>query len=664
MQNEQNRTEQNHPPAPASPLRFVVVAAGLSLAVCLAIVGSYIVLRMLPSNGFAHDGPDDPLAKDKIDNPPIHTGKQKLFEGWGAPDLAIVVSGQMHGYLFPCGCSEPQNGGLVRRQTFIDELKAKGWPVVGVDLGELTANTDIRRQRELKLQYTMKALDLMGYRAVGISAHEMAMPLIDALAQHSIDNARPRPLASTLDEIDKAGDKYFDLNVRAYEIFGAGANDGPPRVGVASLTGPDLEDSFKAQKLMKFRNNKDTVLPEIFKAFSDGKVDLAMLLHHEYPTHDPDKPKQLIDPKDPVNMFKVEKGRRNMAVACAEAWEAKRKNNASIPPLRLMMILTEVDEPPGDMSEIKGTPTQIIQIGHKGKYVGVVGVFNRGGQITLKYELVLMEPAFAPKEGQKNAVLEVLEEYARQVHKEDLLAKFIRSDHPIQVDPYVVQKYGGSQFVGSQKCQECHPKEHKIWANTRHAGAYTTLVNKKNPSLRQFDPECIVCHTVGFKNPEGFNDLPRAELQALLKNKAGKAAIEAAVMQHNSKLAAVGCESCHGPAGAHANGNPDDTKLYPLINPYRPSDAERKAALQMKANNAAVAKEGAAKAKNLFERRMDRIDDFCTKCHDQENDVNWHRVLPKWVGGGIVHNAKDNVGNQWLPPRPAVVPAVDNGKKK
>jgi Cytochrome c554 and c-prime len=660
MQNEQNRTDQPRPPAPASPLRCVLLVAGVSLVVCLAIVGGYVLLRLLPSNGFAHDGPDDPLGKDKADD--FQPSKPILFAGWGQPDLVIVVSGQMHGYLFPCGCSEPQNGGLVRRLTFIDELKAKGWPVVGVDLGELTANNDIRRQRELKLQYTMKALDLMGYRAIGLGKNEMNMPLIDALSQYSIENARPRPLASTLDEIDKAKDKYFDLNVRPYEIFGVGANDAPPRVGVASLTGPDLEDSFKVQKLMKFRNNKNTVLPQIFKAFSDGKVDMAMLLHHEYP-NDPDS-KLPINANDPLKNIKMENGRRKMAEACAKAWEAERNINPAIPPLQLMMILTEESEPPGVMNKVKDTPTEIIEIGHKGKYVGVVGVFRKGGELTLKYELVLMEPAYAPKPGQKNAVLDVLEEYSLRVYKEDLLAKFIRSDHPIQVDPYVLKTYGGSQFVGSQRCAKCHKEEHKIWAKTGHAKAYKTLEDAKRPSLRQFDPECIVCHTVGFSNPEGFNDLPRADLQALLKNKAGPAAIEAARMQHNAKLAGVGCESCHGPASAHANINPNDKKLHLLMNPYRASDAERKAAAQMKSKNAAVSQASAKTAKNLFDRRMERIETFCTtKCHDLENDVHWKHVLPKWVGGGIVHNAKDNVGNQWLPAPPPVVPAVDNGKK-
>src|SRR5260370_11538606 len=107
------------------------------------------------------------------------------------------------------------------------------------------------------------------------------MPLIDALAQHSIDHASPRPVASTLAETEKKGDRYHAMNVRPYEVFGVGSADAPPRIGVLSMTGPGLEDNFKGEKLMRFRNNKTIVLPQIFDAFIKEKVDLAMLLHHE-----------------------------------------------------------------------------------------------------------------------------------------------------------------------------------------------------------------------------------------------------------------------------------------------------------------------------------------------------------------------------------------------
>src|SRR5690606_26253189 len=38
-----------------------------------------------------------------------------LLEGWEPPKVALMLSGEMLGYLEPCGCSLTQSGGLERR---------------------------------------------------------------------------------------------------------------------------------------------------------------------------------------------------------------------------------------------------------------------------------------------------------------------------------------------------------------------------------------------------------------------------------------------------------------------------------------------------------------------------------------------------------------------
>jgi len=76
------------------------------------------------------------------------------------------------------------------------------------------------------------------------------------------------------------------------------------------------------------------------------------------------------------------------------------------------------------------------------------------------------------------------------------------------------------------------------------AHAFQTLVDKKEPSHQQFDPECVVCHTVGFRHPTGYYDPPSKE----------------ALAKHNAKLENVGCENCHSPAGRHA-ANPTKVRL-------------------------------------------------------------------------------------------------------
>lgn len=90
------------------------------------------------------------------------------------------------------------------------------------------------------------------------------------------------------------------------------------------------------------------------------------------------------------------------------------------------------------------------------------------------------------------------------------------------------QASGESPYVGEQACQACHVQEHAIWQQSRHGQALESLrrVNKT------FDPDCIICHTVGFRTAGGYID---DEVTTHLSN--------------------VQCESCHGPGKAHVASN-------------------------------------------------------------------------------------------------------------
>jgi hypothetical protein len=94
-------------------------------------------------------------------------------------------------------------------------------------------------------------------------------------------------------------------------------------------------------------------------------------------------------------------------------------------------------------------------------------------------------------------------------------------------------------FVGSQKCSECHQAEFDVWAATPHAHATETLTGLDPP--RQYDPECISCHSTGWHPQEyfpyqtGFDSLDATPL-----------------------LTGNGCENCHGPGAAHVDAEEAD----------------------------------------------------------------------------------------------------------
>ncbi len=110
---------------------------------------------------------------------------------------------------------------------------------------------------------------------------------------------------------------------------------------------------------------------------------------------------------------------------------------------------------------------------------------------------------------------------------------------PINLGPLPPGNEGlTGDYVGSERCSDCHSTIHNNWLNTLHAGALNTLEEIGQDT----NESCIGCHVVGFGEPGGFTS------RALTDD-----------------LAGVGCEACHGPGRAHAS-NAEDESLRPVIN--------------------------------------------------------------------------------------------------
>ncbi len=526
------------PPALPSPPRHAIrllVAVGTCL---MLFAGSYGIVRWAMSNGHA-----------AVD-PPTNGAAPKYFVGWSKPDFVLVISGQTFGYLQPCGCSEPQYGGLARRWEFINSLKQKGWHVVPLDLGDLfPKNSDTPAQQNLlKYETSMRALHAMGYHAIGIGKQELGVPLTTALVQFSAqDNPRPRPVAANLAGVEEKGD-YHALNARAYEVI---EMKGLPKVGVVGMIGKTVQEA-----LLKNGANLKFAKAQVVDALKDlakqqTGFNVVLFQTDEKPL--------------PGAELEVEK--------CI-AW-CVEQNQA---PLHVVIHSSDDPEPPSQPSVVNGT--QFITVGHKGKYVGVLGVWKTNAGHDYKYEMVLMGPELDPKAG--NAVAQLLEGYTKQVMNQKLMEKYPRTPHRTQV--LLRDKNIETRYIGSEICAGCHPGAHAIWSKNENHGhnvAFETLKKAEKPSLRQFDGECMQCHTTGFKHDTGFND---PNIKTKMKD----------------KLLGVGCESCHGPSSAHAN-NPNNLGVRKFINPWA------------KQHNQGVPEHV----------RRQRINIFCQSCHDIENDVHW-----------------------------------------
>src|SRR5262249_14941396 len=186
----------------------------------------------------------------------------RFFRGWDKPrppDFVLVLTGQQHGYVLPCGCSRPQVGGLERRYNLVRLLKERGWPVVALDLGDIPQNQGPYKlpnvQGLIKYRYSMLALQKMGYQAVGIGEYEAGLPLFNALGEFALNEhgnaAAPQTLVANLKDRE---DKFPGQMDSWRPVNAAGI-----KVGVTSVVGPSVAKRIK-DKDVQFSKSSDAIL--------------------------------------------------------------------------------------------------------------------------------------------------------------------------------------------------------------------------------------------------------------------------------------------------------------------------------------------------------------------------------------------------------------------
>lgn len=491
--------------------------------------------------------------------PPAPPAKLQL-DAWPKPDLALFLTGQTHGYLLPCGCSRPQIGGLERRYNVLEMLKAKGWSVLPLDLGDVAQKEGVARlpnlQGAIKYKYAIQALNALRYEAIGFGEYEAALGSINATADFLDTKPKPPFLVGNLDPACDL--KQLDLIGNARMLVDPASK---VKVGVTAILGADTAARVKdtAMKVV----DSSPALTAFTKEMDEKKPDLRVLLFH-----------------GSLARGQFKQGKEAEPIELAKAF----------PQFNYILCLTEEDEPPANPSVVKhanGTETLILSVGHKGKYVGVLGLYRKGAGFTSRWELVRLDEDFlTPKaKAPTHPVVGLLEEYTKELKAQNYLEKAPQVKHVSQLAiPGKNPTFVGEKLVGKKQehvCKGCHEKAYDVWKASPHSHAYKTLVNAENPSNRQFDPECIVCHTVGYGYESGFRTKDKTPL-----------------------LINVGCENCHGPCSEHVD-NPNNPAWYPIINPYAHDPNETPAQKT---------------------KRLGRIDMFCQKCHDIENDVNWGKV--------------------------------------
>lgn len=500
------------------------------------------------------------------------SGLKKLRPGRafdGSPvDLCVILSGQMYGYLQPCGCSRPQVGGLERRYELMHRFLENGYALSAGDLGDLAPREQAGPQNRWKYETAVKSLKSMAYAGMGLGLTELAMRHDTAfdlaqnyqppyfLAANFLDSQGQFPdmfRPWVIDDPRRVEDYVALLGkIQSLQagpvpgvpyLLGAMTISGRPRVGYLGLVGESVMKECAAKNFdVKFAPPQEA-LTQSLKGFLAAGPEVRVLLLQ----------------------------------GTSEEAAAIVKNNPKV--FHVVLCRNDASDGVAPLLPIKHEAgSWIVMVGHKGRTVGVVA-YRRGKPLEYRLE-ELVEELELPDD-KTNPAREIMKEYVWGVYRNNYLREVSKISHPHQLEPDLKD----AVFVGSGKCRECHPQAHGQWSASNHSHAWDNLVKNGRPIAevkqkdmptkyigRQFDPDCASCHVTGFGYKGGFEDEVKTPL--LLGN---------------------GCENCHGPGSLHAGQPSNPVYRKPMF---------------------------------LSMEDKDKVGRMCMKCHDLDNDP--HFDISKW----------------------------------
>jgi Cytochrome c554 and c-prime len=380
---------------------------------------------------------------------------EAILDSLGKPAAVLVISGEQVGYMEPCGCSEDQEGGLIRRYDLVERLHQRNWPTVLVDLGSLMKDPAGARggfeQGKVKFDFAIKALKLLKYNALALSTDDLKVGTDEALGL--FDNG----LGETT--------KIVVANVEPVEIFARFFKPsiivpaGQVKLGVTAVLDPDLFEHLNDP-------NKNVLLPKV------KGIDEVL------PTVLAD-----LETKSDFQVLMVQ-GKPELAQRLAKAF----------PSFDVVVATSASDDVLNrDAEMLNDGKTMVVTVGKKGKNVGLIGVYPDESP-RLRFQLVTLNKQFDGPAAPMKSLIQ--NEYRDMLKAMEIVANFPRRGYASGAP--------GATFIGAQACKECHPNTFQFWSTTKHAQAFESLKHDPKPNAI-YDAECVSCHTTGFEYNSGWH---------------------------------------------------------------------------------------------------------------------------------------------------------------
>ncbi|MCR9292627.1 MAG: cytochrome C554, partial [bacterium] len=360
----------------------------------------------------------------------------------------------------------------------------------------------------------------MGYSAITLGIDDLQLSSVELVQVASSDPGNPGEFI-TANIVVWGDDSLFP----SHRIIEAGGR----RIGITAALGNEFKDQIQSEDIefLDPIERLKTVVGELL----EKKCDFVVLLAH---------------------------------ASLEESAEMGRQVDG----VDLVVTAGGYGEPTLHPTAIEGSDAVMVQVGTKGMYGGIVGLFD-DETTPIRYQKIAISSQF--KDSPR--MLEKFAEYQERLKNVGLDGLGVKPiSHPT-----------GRKFVGSESCGDCHTTAFEIWEDTPHVHATDSIVaanNDRGGIPRHHDPECISCHATGW-NAQEYYPYETGFISP----------------EQTEHLVGSGCENCHGPGKDHVDAE------------YGDVDVDNDTLLKLR---------------QQMVLRLDQARDKCLQCHDLDNSPDFH----------------------------------------
>ncbi len=407
--------------------------------------------------------------------------------------ITLIVTGKTRSFLEACGCKSNMSGGITRRATLIEQIRKRRRSVAVIDAGNAFPH-----EQDVPAMDALTASELATYLE-GLRRMEYGFSVIarnetyhgsEFLAAQTRKSPVPLINANLYHEGSLVGAPTYAIEVGRYRIAFIGLLQRTMAIE------PSLyEDNTRDLETVDPKETVREYLPglreqaDFVGVIGELNTGLVHELVQEFPALD----------------LVITTGHHAPGLDVIRAGGLGGKQNESMYGFLddVLVIYANAD--------VYGLHTVDIGIDETGRFASFEG----------NYLLALYQMR------EDSDMKTYLDSYYRSVAEQEEL---LEGNIPplFEWDPI----HDESKYVGTQECRTCHSAQWEQWQTTRHADAYTTLLDAHR---HQFS-KCVKCHVAGLNRDTGFS-----------------------ILEPDRSLANVQCEVCHGPGSSHVQRPSSET---------------------------------------------------------------------------------------------------------